>query len=94
MVNVASNETDVKQVVTKVQLGEADAGIVYISDAVAAPGLKSIQIPENYNVIARYPVAALKASAQPGLAQEFITFILSSRGQAILEKWGFTPVKP
>ncbi len=92
--NVASNETDVKQVVTKVQLGEADAGIVYVSDAIAAPGLKSIQIPENYNVIARYPIAALETSAQPKLAAEFITFVLSGDGQKILKRWGFTPIKP
>jgi molybdate transport system substrate-binding protein len=91
LANVVSNETDVKQVVAKVQLGEADAGIVYISDAVAAPELKIIEIPTDFNVVAKYPIAALTSAPQPDLAAEFITYVLSSEGQAILKKWGFTP---
>jgi molybdate transport system substrate-binding protein len=92
LANVVSNEDNVKQVVTKVQLGEADAGIVYISDAVAAPELKTIEIPAEYNIIASYPIAALTAAPQPDLAAEFIAYVLSTEGQAILQKWGFTPV--
>ena len=94
LANVVSNEDNVKQVVTKVQLGEADAGIVYISDAVAVPGLKTIEIPGEYNVIARYPIAPLTAAQQPDLAARFIAYIFSADGQAILQKWGFTPVNP
>jgi molybdate transport system substrate-binding protein len=94
LANVVSNETDVKQVVAKVQLGEADAGIVYISDAVAAPELKTIEIPTEFNVVAKYPIAALTSPPQPDLAAEFITYVLSSEGQAILKKWGLTPVAP
>jgi molybdate transport system substrate-binding protein len=94
LANVVSNETDVKQVVAKVQLGEADAGIVYISDAVAAPELKSIEIPKAFNVIAKYPIAALINAPQSELASEFITYVLSADGQAILKKWGFTPLTP
>ena len=94
LANVVSNETDVKLVVAKVQLGEADAGIVYISDSVAAPELKTIEIPANFNVIAKYPIAALTGALQPGLASDFIAYVLSADGQAILKKWGFTPVTP
>jgi molybdate transport system substrate-binding protein len=94
LANVVSNETDVKQVVAKVQLGEADAGIVYISDSIAAPELKTIEIPANFNVIAKYPIAALTNAPQSELASEFIAYVLSADGQAILKKWGFTPVTP
>jgi molybdate transport system substrate-binding protein len=93
LANVVSNETDVKQVVAKVQLGEADAGIVYVSDAVAAPTLKTIEIPADLNVVAKYPIAPLSKSANPGLAAQFIAYVLSEDGQATLKKWGFTPVK-
>jgi len=91
LTNVVSNENSVKQVVAKVQLGEADAGIVYASDAVAAPGLPVIEIPVEWSVLAEYPIAALKDAPQPELAAEFVAFVLSSEGQAILQKWGFTP---
>lgn len=89
LANVVSNEDNVKQVVAKVQLGEADAGIVYTSDAVAASGLKTIEIPAGLNVIAQYPIAPLIKSEKAGLAQAFIEYVLSSEGQAILVKWGF-----
>ena len=94
LANVVSNETDVKQVVAKVQLGEADAGIVYVSDSIAAPELKAIQFPKADNVIAKYPIARLKGSTAPDLAAYFIAYVLSPDGQAILKKWGFIPVAP
>jgi molybdate transport system substrate-binding protein len=94
LANVVSYETDVKQVVAKVQLGEADAGIVYITDAIAAPTLKTIAIPTNYNVVAKYPIAALINAPQPELAAGFVAYVLSADGQAILKKWGFTPITP
>jgi molybdate transport system substrate-binding protein len=92
--NVVSNEDNIRQAVTKVQLGEADASIVYVSDAVAVPELHRIEVPEDMNVIAEYPIAPLAGSANPALAREFIDYVLSSAGQAMLEKWGFTPVGP
>ena len=92
--NVVSNEENVRQAVMKVQLGEADAAIVFVSDAVAVPGLLTIAIPAEYNVVAEYPIAVLGDAPQPDLAAEFITFVLSPEGQAILEAWGFTPVLP
>lgn len=94
LANVVSNEDNVKQAVTKVQLGEADASIVYVSDAVAAPELQQIEIPADRNVIAQYPIAPLAKSANSDLANQFIAYVLSAKGQAILKKWGFTPVVP
>lgn len=93
LANVVSNEDNVRQVVSKVQLGEADAGMVYASDAVAAPDLKSIAIPAELNVVAEYPIAPLIQSANPDLAAKFIEYALSADGQAILAKWGFSPAK-
>ncbi len=91
--NVVSYENDVKQVVAKVQLGEADAGLVYSSDAVAAPGLLKIDIPAENNVAAHYPLAALANAKQPGLAGGFVRYVLSTEGQATLKKWGFLPIE-
>jgi molybdate transport system substrate-binding protein len=91
LANVVSNETDVKQVVTKVELGEADAGIVYASDAVAAPDLITLPIPEKFNVIARYPIAVLSNAPEGKLASSFVDYVLSPDGQALLQKWGFNP---
>ena len=93
LANVVSNEDNVKQVVAKVHLGEADAGIVYTSDAIAAPELKTLEIPTELNVIAKYPIAPLAASANAELAQTFVDYVLSPEGQAILQKWGFVPAK-
>jgi molybdate transport system substrate-binding protein len=93
LANVVSYESDVKQVVAKVQLGEADAGIVYSSDAVAAPQLKKIDIPAESNVVAKYPLAALTQSKNLQLAQTFVAYVLSADGQTVLQKWGFLPVK-
>jgi molybdate transport system substrate-binding protein len=92
--NVVSNETDVKQVVAKVELGEADAGIVYTSDAVASPELQTIPIPDQLDVTANYPIAALSLAREPEIARAFVDYVLSPAGQAILEKWGFGGVTP
>ena len=93
LANVVSNEDNVKQVVAKIQLGEADAGIVYTSDAVAAPELKTIEIPAELNIIAKYPMAPLSKSANAEVATAFINYVLSADGQAVLQKWGFAPPK-
>ena len=94
LANVVSNEDNIRQAVTKVQLGEVDTSIVYSSDAVAVPELKIIEIPADVNVIAEYLMAPLINSSNMDLANEFIAYVLSSDGQATLEKWGFTPVMP
>ena len=93
LANVDSNEDNVKQVLAKVLLGEADAGIVYLSDVVTAPELKFIEIPTDLNVIAKYPIAPLAKSKNADLAAKFIEYVLSTEGQAVLARWGFTPVK-
>jgi molybdate transport system substrate-binding protein len=92
LANVVSNETDVKQVVTKVELGEADAGIVYVSDAIATPDLVTVSIPDKFNIIANYPIAILSNAPNPALAESFVTYVTSSSGQATFNKWGFSPV--
>lgn len=92
LANVVSNEDNIRQAVTKVQLGEADASFVYVSDTVAMPDLQKIEIPAEMNVIAEYPIAPLSSAKDPDLANAFIDFVLSPEGQAILQKWGFTPV--
>jgi len=89
LANVVSNEDNVKQVVAKVQLGEVDAGIVYTSDAVAAPELKTLEIPAELNVISEYPIAKLTQFANADVADAFINFVLSDGGQTILQTWGF-----
>jgi molybdate transport system substrate-binding protein len=60
---------------------------------VAAPGLQKIEIPAENNVAAKYPLAALNQAKNSDLAQAFIAYVLSTDGQAILQKWGFLPVK-
>ncbi len=93
LANVVSNEDNVKQVVAKVGLGEADAGIVYTSDAVAAPDLKTIDIPPDLNVTARYVIAPLADSHNAALAAEFVRYVRSPSAQRILTKWGFVPAQ-
>lgn len=88
--NVVSYETDVKVVLTKVSLGETDAGIVYTTDAVTETGkVGTINIPDALNDIALYPIAPVKSSAHTTLAQQFVDYVDSSAGQATLAKYGF-----
>lgn len=92
--NVVSYEQDVKSVLTKVELGEADAGIVYTTDAATDTAGKTAQIaiPDSLNVIAVYPIAVVKDSPNLTMAQTFVDYVLSTDGQAILTKYGFIPV--
>ncbi len=93
--NVVSEETNVRQVALKVQLGEADAGVVYTTDVtpILAPSVIQIAIPTRYNIVASYPIGTLKASSNTAAAQAFVDFVRGSEGQAILLKWGFLPAK-
>jgi molybdate transport system substrate-binding protein len=93
--NIVSEEPNVKAVVTKIQLGEADAGIVYVTDVTTevAEDVTLIEIPDNFNVIAEYPIAITANASNTGSAQAFIAFVLSEEGQAILAKHGFLPVE-
>ncbi|MGE3075827.1 MAG: molybdate ABC transporter substrate-binding protein [Dehalococcoidia bacterium] len=93
LANLKSNEANVRAVLTKVQLGEADAGIVYKTDVgAAANDVTIVAIPERYNVVATYPIAVVKATENRDAAATFVAFIKSDAGQAILAKYGF--VKP
>ena len=89
--NVVSYEQDVKAVFAKVALGEADAGIVYSSDAVSdkAGAVTRIDIPDDLNTIAVYPIAPLADSANPAAARAFSQYVLSDKGQTVLAKYGF-----
>jgi molybdate transport system substrate-binding protein len=90
--NVVSYETDVKAVLTKVSLGEADAGIVYTTDAATqADSVETIAIPDALNSIAVYPIAPVKNSMHVDLAAQFTDYVSSSDGQAALAKSGFLP---
>lgn len=92
--NVVSYENNVKAVVTKITLGEADAGIVYATDASAAKDVLGIlEIPTNLNVIADYPILALPGARQSAWGRTFVDFVLSDAGQQVLERYGFTPVR-
>jgi molybdate transport system substrate-binding protein len=90
--NFVSQEENVKAVVQKVQLGEADAGIVYQTDVTAAvtDKVKLIEIPDIYNVIAQYPIAVLKNAPSATEAEKFVQYVLSTDGQAVLTKYHFT----
>ena len=94
LANVVSQEENVKAVVTKVQLGEADAGVVYASDAMGsvARHLRVFPIPDEQNVIADYPIAALKGATAPSAAKDFIGLVLAPEGQAVLQRFGLIPV--
>ena len=92
LANVVSNEDDVKGVVQKVALGEADAGIVYRTDVTAAVAgdVAVMEVPNDVNVIAVYPIAALADSPTGSLASEFVTYVLGP-GQTVLRDAGFLP---
>jgi molybdate transport system substrate-binding protein len=87
---VVSQELNVRQVLAKVSLGEADAGIVYRSDLPRArAGVALLTIPSELNVVAEYPIARIQGAAEPELARDFITLVLSPLGQTRLKEAGF-----
>ncbi len=89
--NVVSLESNVKQVVAKVELGEADAGIVYATDVTEAlaANLARIEIPDALNVVAEYPAALVTGRRNDATARAFLEFLLSEPAQAILARHGF-----
>jgi molybdate transport system substrate-binding protein len=75
-----------------VSLGEADAGIVYVTDVLAGgDGVEVVAIPDAQNVLARYPIAVLTHAREPALGRAFVGFVTGSAGQAILQRFGFLP---
>jgi molybdate transport system substrate-binding protein len=94
--NVVSQEENVKGVVAKVQLGEADAGVVYRSDVnpAVARHVRLFEIPDPHNVTASYPIAVLKSAPNPEGAREFLALVLSQAGQGVLQRHGLLPAAP
>jgi molybdate transport system substrate-binding protein len=83
---------DVKTTLAAVTQGDAQAGIVYVTDAKAAGSTATgVEIPEDQNVIAVYPIAPIAGTSNPKLANAFISYVLSPAGQKILAKFGFLP---
>jgi molybdate transport system substrate-binding protein len=89
--NIASKEDNVKAVVAKIELGEGDAGVVYITDAKASTKVSTIAIPDAANVPATYAGVVVKASKNAAAAKAFLTWIAGPDGQAILGTFGFLP---
>ncbi|MCC6176143.1 MAG: molybdate ABC transporter substrate-binding protein [Chloroflexi bacterium] len=94
--NIVSREPNVRQVVAKVQLGEADAAVIYLSDITpsSAPDLMTIPIPDELNTLASYPIALVTGGPQAELGQAFIDMVMSPAGQGVLKQWNFTTVGP
>jgi len=86
-----SQEVDVRAVLNKVALGEADAGIVYVTDVRSAAGrVTGVEIPERHQVVARYPIAVVKDSRNAPLAHRFVDYLVSPAGQSVLAEFGFS----
>ena len=88
--NIVSEETNVRSVLAKVSLGEADAGFVYQTDARGAQ-LEALQFPSDAQAEIAYTAAVLAGAQDPSVAQEFLSHLLSARGQEILRQHGFQP---
>jgi molybdate transport system substrate-binding protein len=91
LANVVSYEDNVKSVLTKVALGEADAGIVYSTDVTSdvKDKVTALAIPDALNTVASYPIAAMKDARQADLASQFVAYVLSGAGQQVLAQNGF-----
>jgi molybdate transport system substrate-binding protein len=92
LANVVSNEDNVEGVLSKVRLGEADAGFVYVTDAKAAGAdVRTVALPEAAQAVAVYPIAVVTKSPHAVLAEAFVRFVLSTEGQHLLRGAGFGP---
>lgn len=91
--NVVSREADVRASVNRVVVGDADATFGYASDH--TPDIRDrvevVAIPPHLNIVAKYPVAALKGAKEPELARRWVDLVTGEEGQRVLEKWGFEP---
>jgi molybdate transport system substrate-binding protein len=85
-------EPDVRALLTKIEAGELDAGIVYVTDIHGAgAAVEGVEIPTQHNVVARYPIAVLTDAPHPRQASEFNEYVLSAPGREILAAFGFGP---
>jgi molybdate transport system substrate-binding protein len=88
---IDTNEPDVRALLTKIEAGELDAGITYVTDVMSTDGaVQGVPIPDDVNVVARYPIAALADAPNPEGAAAFVEFVLSEEGQDILTSYGFS----
>ncbi len=94
LANIISQETNVNYVVTKIALGEADVGFAYVSDVTQelSSRVSQIEIPDEYNIIAEYPIGITTESRYAAEALDFINLVKSEEGRAVLERYGFSPV--
>jgi molybdate transport system substrate-binding protein len=91
-VSPASKEENAKAALSKVSLGEADASVVYVTDVKAARGeVTGVRIPDEHNVIARYPIAVVDESENASAARAWVRFVRSKAAQETLRKFGFLP---
>jgi molybdate transport system substrate-binding protein len=89
--NIASREDNVKAVVAKIELGEGDAGIVYVTDATASDGVTTIDVPDTADVPATYDGVVVKASRNAAAAARLLDWLAGPEGGAILARAGFLP---
>lgn len=89
--SIDTNEPDVRALLTKVEAGELDAGITYVTDVLSTDGaVGGVDIPDDVNVVADYPISALVNAPNPDAASAFVAFVLSDEGRAILTSYGFS----
>ena len=86
---VDTEEPNVRALLTKIESGELDAGIIYLTDVQSSEAIEGIEIPREFNVVAEYPIAVLANAPHPRQAEAFLKFVLSEEGQAILQSYGF-----
>lgn len=91
LANLASEEPNVRQAAAKVALGEADAALVYATDAAVLTGVRTIPLPDAAQIVAEYPVAVLRGASDPDLARAFVAFLLGPDAQGVLAERGFEP---
>jgi len=89
--NIVSKEDNVKALLAKLEIGEGDAGIVYVTDAKASTKVATVEVPDVANVVATYDGVVVKASANVDAATTFLTWFAGPDGQAILSGFGFLP---
>mgnify|MGYP001370508119 CR=1 FL=1 len=94
LANVVSKEMGVNPIVSKISLGEADAGIVFVSDAASASNVKAVAVPDDANVVVTFVTAPLAGAPNPELAKTFVDYLLSDEAQSMLQAKGFLPAKP
>lgn len=88
---IDTNETDVRALLTKIEAGELDAGITYVTDVATTEGVDGVDIADDVNVVAGYPIAVLASAPNPDAAGAFVDFVLSDEAWEILGSYGFAP---